>query len=610
MNTTTKIGHRTVNTTTNMTIKDQRRRNMDNWWQSAVIYQIYPRSYADTNSDGIGDLRGIIDKLGYIEDLGVDAIWLSPFFTSPMKDFGYDVSNYKAVDPMLGTMHDFNELIKQAHKRHLKVIIDQVYSHTSDRHPWFLASKLDKTNAKADWYVWADALADGSPPNNWQSVFGGNAWHWNPLRRQYYFHNFLVEQPDLNFHCPAVIAEILSVAKFWLELGVNGFRLDTVNFYFHDKNLRSNPPHKERISQPAATRTLPVTQTEVTSLINPYHFQQHLYDKTQPENIAFLKQLRKLMDSYGATMTIGEVGENNHGIEILHQYTKNTDRLHTCYSFDFLSSQFSPSFFKETLERFERMRQSDLAKNSTSHEAQSWACWAFSNHDVMRSSTRWYTQSLTNAKTSSTTTDGAVDDNFTKLLITLLGSLAGPICIYQGEELGLPEAEIEFSDLRDPFGINFYPQFKGRDGCRTPMPWLADQVNAGFSKSSRPWLAVAAEHYALAVDTQAANPHSTLSFTRRFLKFRKNQPLLTAGTIEITMATATVLGIVRNLTAERMYIYFNFTNEVTEITVPLTKIETERHVLFSHNCRVIEGDKEKYQVVLRAYGCIFLGIFK
>lgn len=212
------------------------------WWRGAVIYQIYPRSFADSNHDGIGDLKGITEKLDYVADLGVDGIWLSPFFTSPMQDFGYDISDYRDVDPIFGTLADFDELVTKSHQLGLKVMIDQVISHTSDQHPWFQTSRQDRDNDKADWYVWQDPAPDGTPPTNWLSVFGGSAWEWEPSRRQFYLHNFLNSQPDLNFHNPDVVKQVLDDMRFWLERGVDGFRLDTVNFYVHDAQLRDNPP--------------------------------------------------------------------------------------------------------------------------------------------------------------------------------------------------------------------------------------------------------------------------------------------------------------------------------------------------------------------------------
>ena len=270
------------------------------WWKTGVFYQIYPRSFMDRSGSGIGDLAGITDRLGYISKLGVDAIWISPFFHSPMKDFGYDVSDYRTVDPMFGTNEDFDVLLERAHDLNIKIIIDMVLSHTSIDHPWFVESRISSDNRKADWYVWADAKADGSPPNNWQSVFGGSAWTFDTKRGQYYLHNFLKEQPDLNYHSPAVQKQMLRECEYWLERGVDGFRLDTVNFYVHDQELRDNPPRDPDSFSTGVQVEKPY----------PYTMQQHVYDKSLPENIEFLKKLRALMEKYPDTMTLGEIGDD------------------------------------------------------------------------------------------------------------------------------------------------------------------------------------------------------------------------------------------------------------------------------------------------------------
>jgi hypothetical protein len=332
-----------------------------------VIYQIYPRSFQDSNGDGVGDLAGIIHRLPHVADLGVDAIWISPFFRSPMLDFGYDVSDYRDVDPMFGTLGDFDALIERAHALGLKVLIDLVISHTSELHPWFTESRSSRDNPKADWYVWANAKPDGTPPNNWLSIFGGSAWEWDGERMQYYLHNFLIEQPDLNMHNPDVQNELLDVARFWLDRGVDGFRLDTVNFYFHDQELRDNPPIDEGEWN---DKTAPA--------VNPYNFQNHLYDKNRPENLAFLQRLRALMDEYPAITSVGEVGESQRGAEIQAEYTSGGDKLHMCYDFDFLSNHPpTGSFIASVLDKANRTL------------SDGWACWAFSNHDVVRHPSRW-----------------------------------------------------------------------------------------------------------------------------------------------------------------------------------------------------------------------------
>ena len=299
---------------------------MKNWWQGAVIYQIYPRSFFDTSKNGLGDINGITQKLSYIEDLGVDAIWLSPIFTSPMKDMGYDVSDYKDVDPLFGNLEDFKNLIRIAHSKNIKVIIDQVLSHSSDQMPFFHESKSSKNSEKADWYVWTDPKEDGSPPNNWLSVFGGSAWEWEAQRNQYYLHNFLPSQPDFNFHNQEVQNWLLDTCRFWLDLGVDGFRLDTANYYFHDRNFRDNPPSPKKFDVPP---------------VNPYYTQNQIYSINQIENLQFLERFRSLLDEYSDKTSVGEIGDSHRAIEIMSEYTKN-NRLHMAYSFELLGNKFSP----------------------------------------------------------------------------------------------------------------------------------------------------------------------------------------------------------------------------------------------------------------------------
>jgi alpha-glucosidase len=308
------------------------------WWREAVIYQVYPRSFLDTDGDGIGDLPGITARLDYIASLGVDIVWLSPFFRSPMKDFGYDISDYCDVDPLFGSLADFDRLVQKAHGLGLKIMIDQVMSHTSDAHPWFAESRAGRDNPKSDWYVWADPLPDGNPPNNWLSVFGGSSWQWDTRRRQYYLHNFLASQPDLNFHNPEVQQAQLDALRFWLARGVDGVRMDACNFHFHDRRLRSNPP---------ATRADNMMATDV----NPYGMQAHIHDKTQPENLAFLQKIRRLLDEYAA-ISIGEVGADD-ALAVMADYTSGGDKLHMAYSFNLLTPDFSAAHVRTQVEEFE-----------------------------------------------------------------------------------------------------------------------------------------------------------------------------------------------------------------------------------------------------------------
>ncbi|MES2934895.1 MAG: alpha-glucosidase family protein [Pseudomonadota bacterium] len=506
----------------------------DGWWRGGVIYQIYPRSYQDSNGDGIGDLPGITDRLPYVASLGVDAIWLSPIFKSPMKDFGYDVSDYCDIDPMFGTLADFKILLERAHQLGLKVMIDQVLSHSSDQHPWFVESRSGKTNPKADWYVWANAKQDGNPPNNWLSIFGGSAWQWDTRRKQYYLHNFLASQPDLNFHNAEVQEALLATVKFWLDLGVDGYRLDTANFYFHDAQLRDNPPRGE-----------PDAEDPAVSSLNPYGWQWHHHDKSQPENLHFLRRLRAMLDQYPNTTMVGEIGDDD-GLARVAEYTSGGDKLHMAYCFDLLGEAHGAQYLHAVLEKFSRVVGSG------------WPCWALSNHDVLRLATRW----------------GGANPalGLLKLAAAFQLSLRGTPCIYQGDELGLPEAAIAFEDLQDPFGINMWPDFKGRDGCRTPMAWQAEAADLGFDSSGKrlekSWLPVAESHRNLAVDRQQNSPDSLLHTYRDLLHWRRGQPALIHGAMTLLPVDPQVLAYVRDHDGERVLCAFNFSVQSAAYILP------------------------------------------
>ena len=498
-----------------------------NWWRGAVIYQIYPRSFLDTNGDGVGDLPGIVARLDHVASLGVDAIWISPFFKSPMADFGYDIADYRDVDPLFGTLADFDALLAKAHALGIKVMIDQVLSHCSAENAWFRESRESRDNPKSDWYVWADARPDGTPPNNWMSLFGGVAWQWEPRRGQYYLHNFLSSQPDLNFHNPQVRQAQLDNVKFWLDRGVDGLRLDAINFCFHDAALRDNPP------KPPELRT-----GRGFSPDNPYAFQYHWHNNTQPENLAFLEDLRALMDKYPDVGALGEISSED-SLATTAEYC-NDRRLHMGYSFELLTDDSSPAYIRATVEALE-------AKMT-----EGWPCWAISNHDVQRAVTRWG--------------NGRDDDAHARQLLALVCSLRGSVCLYQGEELGLPEADVPYEALQDPYGKTFWPNFKGRDGCRTPMPW-DDADNAGFS-DGKPWLPVPAAHAARNVAAQSRDPRSVLNAARAFLQWRKAQPALVLGAIRFLDAPPQVLAFVREHAGERLLVAFNLSDEAREWQAP------------------------------------------
>lgn len=501
---------------------------MSDWWRGAVTYQVYPRSFQDSNDDGVGDLAGITRRLPYLAGLGIDAIWLSPFFRSPMKDMGYDVSDYCDVDPVFGTLADFDALIARAHELGLKVIIDQVLSHTSDQHPAFAESRASRDNPKASWYVWADPRSDGSPPSNWLSVFGGSAWAWDARRKQYYLHNFLTSQPDLNYHNPEVQDWALANMRFWLERGVDGFRFDTVNYYFHDPELRSNPADQR--------------EKEVAEG-NPYGMQVHLYDKNRPETLDWLARIRALLDEYDAT-SVGEVGDGHFSIRLMGEYAA-PGRLHQCYSFELMGWDYAPAIFRDRVEGF------------FAGAPKGWPMWALSNHDVPRHLTRWLKP-------------GEDAQALAKQAASLLLALEGSICLWQGEELGQTDTELALDELTDPQGIAFWPEPVGRDNTRTPMVWDAS-INGGFTTGT-PWLPVKPEQAARHVAGQVGKPGSVLEHYRATLAFRRAEPALRLGRTRFLDLAEPVLGFQRGKGEGSILCIFNLS--ATGQTVKLTDAQT------------------------------------
>lgn len=498
------------------------------WWRGASIYQIYLRSFYDSNRDGIGDLPGVDAKLRYISHLGVDAIWLCPFYPSPNKDFGYDISDYANVDSCFGSMRDFDRLVSRAHRLNLRMLIDQVWSHTSDAHPWFLQSRSSHDNRCADWYVWADPSPDGTPPNNWLSVFGGSAWTWEPRRRQYYLHHFLSAQPSLNLHNPAVVDELLAVARFWLNRGVDGFRLDAIDFLAHDPSLASNPPNEPWGG---------ITPVKLFAL------QDHVYDMLHPVRMQVLRILRELLDEYNA-IALGEVSSQPGAFGRVMNYTTGNDVLHMAYTLSPLRHGFDWEAISRMLHNIHEVGDAG------------WPCWSFSNHDVERAVSRWNPN------------QGSSSSQFARLLAMFLLCLRGSICIYQGEELGLTEAKLTFDQLRDPFGINYWPEFRGRDGSRTPMPWRHDIPHGGFTEGDRPWLPIPGDHYALAVSIQEKDASSLLNFWRDMLALRRSYPALIRGSLTPIDLPKPLVGFVREYAAERLICLFNLADETVKVDLP------------------------------------------
>lgn len=501
------------------------------WWRGAVIYQVYPRSYCDANADGIGDLRGIISKLHYIKSLGVDAIWISPFMKSPMKDFGYDVSDYRDVDPTFGDMNDFIELIKVAHELGIKVLIDQVWAHSSDQHNWFKESRMNKTNEKADWYIWADPKPDGTPPNNWLSYFGGAAWTWDSRREQYYLHHFLKEQPALNLRNPELLKEIKSIAAFWLDLGVDGFRLDVAHAYLCDAQLRDNPPRGNMPWPADVPRS------------NPFARQQRIYSMCVDEILDWAEDLRAFVNQWPDRCLLAEAGGDD-AEAIAATYVQTGKRYHLAYSFGLVGSTMKKHDIVRAVRRVEELINDG------------WLCWSTGNHDVARVVSRinpHYPQ----------------QEDVSLFAMALGLSLRGSFCMFQGEELGLPQVDLAFEDIVDPYDIMLYPEHIGRDGGRTPFPWMKTAQHAGFSNSpNKTWLPVGQTHTALAADTQEENPDSVLNKYRAFIAWRKNTETIRTGDIEILETDEGILAYKRTQDDNEILCVFNPTEEPQSWTIP------------------------------------------
>jgi alpha-glucosidase len=470
----------------------------DPWWKHAVFYEIYPRSFADSNNDGIGDLNGITSKLDYLKDLGVDAIWITPCFPSPQVDFGYDVSDYLNIDPMYGTLADFDVLAREAKKRNIRIILDFVVNHTSDQHKWFLASKSSRTSPYRDWYIWRDGKGPGQPPNNWISGFGGSAWKFDPTTNQYYYHYFYPEQPDLNWRNPAVKDAMFDVTRFWYKRGVSGFRLDAVDTLFEDPNLKDNP----------------VKSAGANAFGDPNL--ESKYNTKLPEVHDALRGLRKIADEYNAVL-IGETWTEDVA-ELNEYYGASNNELQLPMDFLFtMVNKLSPAEFRKQIAEV--------------NAASGWPTFVVSNHDIVRSYDRYG--------------DGEHNDQIAKLMAALYLTLRGSPIMYYGEEIGMkttPPTRKE--DVKDPIGRKGWPEEKGRDGERTPMQWNSSQ-NAGFTKGT-PWLPVPQTYKTHNVAEELKDPNSVLIFYKKVLKLRHdNAALLQGNYTPVNESDANVLSYLR-----------------------------------------------------------------
>jgi alpha-glucosidase len=526
------------------------------WWQHAVFYEIYPRSFADSNNDGIGDLKGITSKLDYLKDLGVDAIWISPCFPSPQVDFGYDVSDYENIDPMYGTLADFDMLTSEAKKRGIHVILDFVVNHTSDQHQWFLDSKSSRTSAHRDWYIWRDGKGPGQPPNNWASTFGGSAWKFDPTTNQYYYHYFYAEQPDLNWRNPAVKDAMFDVTRWWYKRGVAGFRLDAVDTLFEDPTLRDNPiqkPGKNAFGDP---------------------FEEKIYNTKLPEVHDVLRGLRQVADEHNAVL-IGETWTADVA-ELNQYYGKGNNELQLPMDFLFtMVNRLSPAEFRKQIAAVDA--------------ASGWPTFVISNHDIVRSYDRYG--------------DGKHNDQIAKLMAALYLTLRGTPIMYYGEEIGMkttPPTRQE--DVKDPIGRTGWPKEKGRDGERTPMQWNSSE-NAGFTKGT-PWLPVPPTYKTHNVADESKNSDSVLEFYKKVLKLRHtNQALLEGSYNAINEDDANVLSYLRTYKDQTVVVVLNMSDSPQKLNLDLKRNGfASANTLLSTARSTAKGE----EVRLEPYG-IFIG---
>ena len=491
------------------------------WWQHAVFYEIYPRSFADSNNDGIGDLKGITSKMSYLQDLGVDAIWISPCFPSPQVDFGYDVSDYENIDPMYGTLADFDHMVAEGKKHHVSIILDFVVNHSSDQHPWFLDSKSSRTSAHRDWYIWRDGRGPGQPPNNWISIFGGSAWKFDPTTNQYYYHFFYAGQPDLNWRNPAVEKTMLDTTRWWYQRGVAGFRLDAVDTLFEDPDLKDNPvlPGTNKLGDPETDEK---------------------YNTKLPEVYDVMHKLRKVADESNAVL-IGETGTKN--IEELKQYYgEHGNGLQMPMDFMFTGvDKLSPPEFR---------RQIAMVDASGG-----WPVYVISNHDRVRSYNRYG--------------DGKHNDAIAKMMGAFYLTLRGSPIMYYGEELGMENNDPKRKeDVKDPIGRTGWPKEIGRDGERTPMQWNTE-ANAGFSTKA-PWLPVPPSYKTHNVATESKDPNSVLSMYKKVLTLRHtNEALLEGSYTALNENDANVMSYLRSYKGRAVLVALNMSASPRTVTFKL-----------------------------------------
>jgi alpha-glucosidase len=553
------------------------------WWKKAVFYQIYPRSFVDSNGDGLGDLAGIISRLDYLNDgtansLGIDAIWFSPFFTSPDYDYGYDIADFCAIDPRYGTISDFDRLLEEAHRRDIKIILDLVVNHTSHLHPWFLEARSSRDNPKRDWYIWRDGRDKGNKfPNNWRNNFFGPAWTWDEHSGQYYLHSFLKEQPDLNWHNSEVRQAIGEVLKFWLDRGADGFRLDVAHIYCKDEQLRDNPPFylrgRSRGKVPFTDRLF---ISNIMKLLSLPELQVRKFNQHQPETHEVLKGFRRIFDLYPAITSVGEIIGDDPA-EIASYYGANSDELHMNFYFELLHCRWKAGAFRRCIDRWEET----LPQGA-------WPAYTLSNHDVTRAVSRYAKAGDSGAKA--------------KLLLLMLLTLRGTPFIYYGEEIAMKEAVLSKENLKDPVGKRWYPLHRGRDGCRTPMHWDNTEL-AGFSKV-KAWLPVGPDLATLNVATQESDSLSQLNFTRQLIWLRRSLPALLEGSYHSITENlpADCFCYLRQKGQQKILICLNFSAHTRQIKTAEAGFEGK--VLFSTDPVLTPGSLAGNLVLNADHGCL------
>jgi alpha-glucosidase len=486
------------------------------WWQRGIIYQVYPRSFMDSNGDGVGDLRGLISRLDYLRGLGVDAVWLSPIFPSPMKDFGYDVSDYTGIYPLFGTLEDFDLLIREAHAHKIKLVLDFVPNHTSDQHPWFIESRSSRDNPKRDWYIWRDPAPSGGPPNNWLSNFGGSAWEYDPKTEQYYYHAFLREQPDLNWRNSQVIEAMLNVLRFWLERGVDGFRVDVLWHLIKDEQFRDNP-----------------VNPDWREGADPYQRLLELHTTDQAEVHAVVTRMRRLVDQYQDRVLIGEIYLP---VERLVQYYGvNLSGVQVPFNFQLLLAKWHARDIARIISQYEAA----LPKGG-------WPNWVLGNHDRPRIVSR-------------------VGSKQARVAAMLLLTLRGTPTLYYGDEIGMHDVEIPPEKVQDPFEKNVPGRGLGRDPQRTPMQWSAAK-NAGFT-AGKPWLPIAEDYAQNNVEAERDYPLSILSLYMQLINVRRGEPALEVGELERIDTAGDLLTYIRRDGESAFLVALNFGSEPQVIDI-------------------------------------------